>query len=756
MAQRKKLKFWPDKNTLKEQSNTIRTVGRWGLYFVLIGLIAGLGSVLFQFLCQIGSHFLLDQLAGYRPPAPAGEGDLFEPTKTIFNRWILLFLPVFGGLISGWLVYTFAPEAEGHGTDAAIDSYHNKGGFVRGRIPIIKTLASAITLTSGGSGGREGPIAQIGAGFGSFLATKLKLSDRERRIMLAAGMGAGVGSIFRAPLAGALFAAEVLYRDPEFESEVIIPAGISSVVAYCVFCLVFGWGSLFETHPFVFRNPLELGPYTVLALVLAAGGFLYVKAFYGVQGGFRKINLPNHIKPAIGGLLTGAIGFFLPETLSFGYGFAQMALDNELPALVLLALAIGKIFTTSFSIGSGGSGGVFGPSVVIGGALGGAVGRFFHDIMPNVVTQPGAFVVVGMAGFFAGVSNAPISTIIFVSEMTNSYHLLLPGLLVCSLVYLLSQKWTIYDKQVKSKIDSNAHRGAFFVDILEAIRVKELTGKFRKVQLIPQDMTLKRFRKIFSSSHQHYYPVVDKENRLTGIFSINDIRGVIFDQEIGDLVRMKDVANRDIIFTTPEEDLNAVLKKCTIRNLQRVPVVRDEDHGILIGMLDRRDLIECYNKRVEEMKAGGTAEDRKRSTDPATDSEMSRFRGVLVGDAMTPSVEPINVAVDLEGLKKLIYESRFSSFPVVDDNGRLKGILSLSDCKKALKKGKQSITAGHLATRDLITVTRDETLLSALTKITSGDFAVLPVVDADDPEKLLGVISRKDMMSAFNDVMGKK
>jgi CBS domain-containing protein len=196
------------------------------------------------------------------------------------------------------------------------------------------------------------------------------------------------------------------------------------------------------------------------------------------------------------------------------------------------------------------------------------------------------------------------------------------------------------------------------------------------------------------------------------------------------------------------------LKKCTIRNLQRVPVVRDEDHGVLIGMLDRRDLIECYNKRVEEMKAG-TAEGGARPV-PASESEMSRFRGVFVGDAMTPTVEPINVAVDLEGLKKLIYESRFSSFPVVDDSGKLKGILSLSDCKKALKKGKKSITAGHLATRNPVTVTRDETLLSALTKITSGDFAVLPVVDAEDPEKLLGVISRKDMMSAFNEVMAKK
>ena len=201
-------------------------------------------------------------------------------------------------------------KQKGHGTDAAIEAFHHKGGFIRSRVPFIKTIASAVTITTGGSGGREGPIAQIGAGFGSFLATKLKLSDRERRIMMAAGIGAGVGSIFRAPLAGALFAAEVLYRDPEFESDVIIPAGISSVVAYCLFCLVFGWGSLFEAPYFHFRNPLELGPYLILALVLVPTGILYIKSFYGTIGLFHKLKVPNHIKPAIGGMLTGIIGFF--------------------------------------------------------------------------------------------------------------------------------------------------------------------------------------------------------------------------------------------------------------------------------------------------------------------------------------------------------------------------------------------------------------------------------------------------------------
>lgn len=585
------------------KSPRILTAGKWSAQFILIGIIAGLGSVVFHFLCQLGMHYFLDVMAGYRPPGPAAESHLLDPTTTPFNRWILLFLPALGGIFSGWLVYTYAPEAHGHGTDAAIDAYHNKGGFIRSRVPVIKTIASAVTITTGGSGGREGPIAQIGAGFGSFLATKLKLSDRERRIMMAAGMGAGVGSIFRAPLAGALFAAEVLYRDPEIEPEVIIPAGISSVVAYCLFCLVFGWGSLFSTPHFDFRNPLELGPYIVLAMVLVVMGVFYVESFYGVIRLFKRIRLPNHIKPAIGGLATGIIGFFLPQTLEFGYGFAQKVLYNELTVPFLLALAIGKVLTTSFSIGSGGSGGVFGPSVVIGGAMGGAVGNFFHVMMPQIVKEPGAFVVVGMAGFFTAVSNTPISTIIFVSEMTNSYHLLLPSLLVCSVCYLLSQKWTIFQKQVKNKIESPAHAGDFFLDILEDIKVKDVMHLMKKVESVPENMTFSEFKKYFSQTKQHYFPVMDQRNRMVGIFSSTDIRAVIFSSSIEELVVMNDIATPNIIFTTSSEDLNTVLKKFTAKNIDGIPVVDENDRHMLIGMLYRREVIGFYNQKIEEIKS---------------------------------------------------------------------------------------------------------------------------------------------------------
>jgi len=240
--------------------------------------------------------------------------------------------------------------------------------------------------------------------------------------------------------------------------------------------------------------------------------------------------------------------------------------------------------------------------VVVGAAKGGVVGKIFHQIMPGVVAEPGAFVIVGMAGFFTAVSNTPISTIIFVSEMTNSYHLLLPSLLVCSVAYLASQRWTIYEKQVKSKIESPAHAGEFFVDILQAIRVRDLMSHIKKVELIPQDMSFRDFKIYFSETKQHYFPVMDEHKRLISIFSSTDIRSVLFSEEIERLVLMKDIGTSDIIMTTPSEDLNTVLQKFTTKNIDSLPVVREDDYGILIGMLNRREVISFYNEKIGEMR----------------------------------------------------------------------------------------------------------------------------------------------------------
>ena len=583
--------------------NPARKAGQWLFYCALVGVVAGLGAVVFHWVLQLGHHYFLDMLAGFRPPHPAGDRPLFPESDTPFRPNVLWMVPALGGLLAGLVTWRFCPDAAGHGTDSAIDAYHHRDGRISIKVPIVKTIASAFTLGSGGSGGSEGPICQIGAGLGSVLAQVLHLSPRETRILMAAGMGAGIGSIFRAPLTGALFAAEILYSDTEFEAEVIIPAAIASTVAYSLFCSVFGWGSIFQAADYRFDNVLALGPYTVLAGAVVLAACLFVTIFWGVHDLYQRIPIPMWVKPVTGGVLTGLLGLYLPQVLGFSYGFIQQGLDAPLPFKLFLAVAIGKIFATAFSIGSGGSGGVFGPSVVIGGALGGAVGVLFHELLPTVVPSHAPFIIVGMAGFLAAGSNIPVTAVIVVSEITGSYHLLLPSMLVCSLSYYLSRRWNLYRSQVPDKISSPAHRGDFFTDVLEGIKVKDIFDPTKAMAAIPEDMTFSQFCRFFSATDQHYFPVVDKEGRLSGIFSINDVRHCLFDDILGPVVVMKDIALKDVITTTPSEDINSLLKKFTVKNIDKMPVVADEDPRRLLGMISRREVIDFYNKALERMKA---------------------------------------------------------------------------------------------------------------------------------------------------------
>jgi chloride channel protein, CIC family len=455
--------------TRKRQRRQIRLM----LLSVLVGAATGIGAVIFYTATVVAVRIALGGGAGYWPePHPGGEPHFTWPVvpRHDFIPWLLLLIPAVGGLLSGLLVWNFAPEAEGHGTDAAIKAYHEKDGLIRPRVPIIKTIASALTIGSGGSGGREGPIAQIGAGIGSTLANVLKLAPAERRVLMASGVGAGVAAIFRAPLAGALFAAEVLYWSPEFESEVVIPAGIASVISYCTFGMVFGWKPLFTTPDLIFSNPLELGPYLLLALAMVVLAGLYTRTFYGFTDLFHKMRIPPALKPALGAFLTGVIGlslYFMTgkekealAVMSFGYNALQSAMDGEGSATagILVIVALGKILTTSLTIGSGGSGGVFGPSMVIGGCGGGALGILFHRAWPGLVPHPASYVILGMGGFFAAAAKTPFSTLIIVSEMTGSYHLLLPAIWVCVLSFMLSDEHSLFRSQVENRAASPAHR----------------------------------------------------------------------------------------------------------------------------------------------------------------------------------------------------------------------------------------------------------------------------------------------------------
>lgn len=574
---------------------------------VFVGLVTGSAAVLFYFATNSIEHFFLNNLAGYHPPSEGVEavlvmGDQMIDTLSMEHRWFLFLVPVIGGLISGFLVFKFAPEAEGHGTDAAIDAFHNKGGIIRGRVPIIKGLASIATIGTGGSAGREGPIAQIGAGFGSFIASKLHLTSSDRRILLLAGMAGGIGATFRAPLGGALFAVEVLYKNPEFEHEGLIPAIISSITAFSLFGATTGWKPLLATPQFSFEHPRELIFFLLLGVICAALGKLYVKCFYGVQGLFKQWQFPIMLKPAVGGFLLGLLAMAVPQVLGSGYGMVQAALYGKVALWVMLIVALAKILATSLTISSGGSGGVFAPSLVIGAMLGGAFGASAELLFPAMVHDPRAYVLIGMAGFFSGVSNTPIATLIMVSELTGNYGLLAPLMLVCTVAMIVFPRNSIYQKQVKSRNDSPVHLGDFIVDVLEGIRVVDLGEHGRKPTLIPEGLTLPEILEKIASAEGAYYPVVDDKMRMTAIFSVNDIRRILTEDLPPSLVLARDIAISYVITTTPDESLTEVMRKLSSRGLEEIPVVAEDDPQKVLFMLTRRAVLARYATELEKKK----------------------------------------------------------------------------------------------------------------------------------------------------------
>jgi len=571
------------------------------LLSALVGVVAGLGALAFNFILDYAGQLFIVRGAGYAIPVPGGEGATVIPADPM-HRWFLLIAPAIGGLLSGILVFSLAPEAEGHGTDAMIDAFHHKRGIIRKRVPVIKTLASALTIGSGGSAGREGPIAQVGSGFGSALASWLNAGDRERRLLLLAGAGAGIGAVFRAPLGGALFVAEVLYREMEFESAALVPAFVASIVSYSIYAGVSGkWGAIFRVPVLTFNHPVELALYVLLGVLCAGMGILYVKVFYGVRDHvFRKLRLPRHFKPALGGLAVGIVGFFLPQVLGMGYGWVQLAMDGHLALGMIVAIAFLKILATGLTISSGGSGGVFAPSMVIGGLTGAAIGVLFQKWLPGVVTQPAAFALVGMAGFFAGVAKTPVSSLIMVSEMTTGYGLLAPLMLTTAGAYLLVPKrLSIYENQVNNRVDSPAHEGEFMVNVLERIPVSEAMARDAKLTVFRPATPLSEILDAVAESRQYAFPVLDDGGVLQGVIFFDDIRIFFTERRLpANAVVAQDLQAPTTTVVSLDEDLASALRKFRITMHSELPVVEAKDSKKVVGVLSRRDVIVAYHDRL--------------------------------------------------------------------------------------------------------------------------------------------------------------
>ncbi len=422
-----------------------------------MGVVGGLAAQLFMWALRLCEHAFLVGIAGYRPPSLPAEGGVLRQHIGPHGLWLIPVATTLGGLISGLIVYTFAPEAEGHGTDTAVKAFHRTGGFIRKRVAPIKLIASAITIGSGGSAGREGPIALIGAGFGSVYATLGHRIDEDRRLLVLMGMAAGLSAIFRSPVGSAFFAVEVLYGTMAFEAGALLYTMLASIVAYAVNGFFVGWQPLFY-FPSGQTHIVPLGYLWFLVLGVAGGlvATLLPVVFYGLRDAFRALPTPPALNTTIGGLCVGLLALEYPQVLGGGYGWIQEAIDGHLVLHIVLILLFLKMIAFAVTVSSGGSGGVFAPTLFLGAMLGAAAASIGHLPM-------GMFAVVGMLAVFGAAARVPIASLVMVTEMTGGYQLLPAAAFAVLVSYFVQTKLSarlkyhsLYEAQVPGPAQSPA------------------------------------------------------------------------------------------------------------------------------------------------------------------------------------------------------------------------------------------------------------------------------------------------------------
>ncbi len=454
-------------------ARTARRAHRYGadshilVLSTIVGVVAGFGALVFRWALDVATHLLLVNIGGYTPATTIGEGG-GTPDSDFSRPWAIPLTVALGGLIAGILVYAFAPEAEGHGTDAAIHAVHHNPTGIRPRVVLVKLVASAITIGSGGSGGREGPTAQISAGAASTLARWLHLPRERAQILVIAGIAAGIAAIFRAPLGGTVLGVELLYRR-DFKADALMPSLFASIAGYITYGLVDGFTPVFgDQGDLTFTTSWQFAWMAVLGLLAGVVARWYAGAFYGVMDFCRTLSIPRWLLPGLAGFLVGLIGLAVPGVLGTGYGTVQEFLSADavlaVPILLLIITPLAKILATALSIGSGGSGGIFGPGMVIGATLGAALWRILTEVTPlvglesTVGPSPSVYVVVGMAVVFGSISHAPIAMLLMVAEMTGNLALVPMAMLAMAVSSLVVGDKTIYRSQLATREDDQAVR----------------------------------------------------------------------------------------------------------------------------------------------------------------------------------------------------------------------------------------------------------------------------------------------------------
>lgn len=563
-------------------------------YGFIIGILSGLVAALFYYCLEFMIYFFNEFVSGKDLVKPAGEHLSFNIGGGLNLTYIFFILPIFGSLVSGLLTTFFAPAAKGNGTDATIEVFHKKKGELSLKDSFIKSVASIFVLSTNCSSGREGPILQICGGIGSYIAAIRKKNTVKRRIFLLAGAAGGLGAIFRAPLGGALTSIEVLYKE-DFESEALLPCVVSSVTAYTVFTLIFGHRTIFSLGVINF-NYGDLLFYLCLGFLSAGAGWLYATILEQVRKKADTLTIKPYLIPMIGGIVVSIIGYFVPESLGSGAGILQLALYGKYTAIALFLFALAKMFTTSFTIGMGSSGGLFGPSLVIGAMIGGGFAYSVNYFFPGTIEYPSSFIVVGMASFFAGIAHAPIASVIMVCEMTGSY-VLLPPLLLVSVISIFLSKKSIFKNQVKNRLFSMAHHQETAECFLRQKRISQIYKKYKQDDIVYSDMTTNNFLKLVDLSHNSDFIVIDRSGKLVGGISLNELR---INKNVRNKSGMKvEEIARKVNSVKLEDDLYVGLQRFLHERFYKLPVV--DDFGFVKGFIRYRDIIRTLQNPDAEL-----------------------------------------------------------------------------------------------------------------------------------------------------------